>query len=426
MDIFKILELGSEYSQLFGKITKYITIAAIPVLIVGIINCFLGYKLFRKMVAVIGAIVISILLSAGYVAFKAWRGSESSFFIMIALAVMGIVIGGFVAYKLYLAGAFCMGFVTGMTGGVIVMRVVDQNSIIIGGVIAGLLMGLLAVDLYKHAIIVMTSINGSMLIAISMAVLLKKADPSFVLKTAIIMAFIGIIVQYILAAVLPDKKPDTDEDDTEAGVKSKRADKKKNNYDKKKSAKKSKAVRKSKKRKKPAFNIKDVINGVKEYFNADDYDEYDEDDETEEDKRIEEEQKSVNRSIQLKGKDDNIGENMCAYERISNDGLNEQSYEAKFNPDIENINRVLSDETVRIDEVQRKVRESLRKTSDEADTDIELILDNNLELIELPKIKLDESLLVKEEEKETVKEEEEKIVLELEKSIIDETMKRLI
>lgn len=426
MDIFKILELGSEYSQLFGKITKYITIAAIPVLIVGIINCFLGYKLFRKMVAVIGAIAISLLLSAGYAAFKTWRGSESSFFIMIALAVIGIVIGGFVAYKLYLAGAFCMGFVTGMTGGAIVMRVVDQNSIMIGGVIAGLLMGLLAVDLYKHAIIVMTSINGSMLIAISMAVLLKKADPSFVLKTAIIMAFIGIIVQYILAAVLPDKKPDTDEDDTEAGVKSKRADKKKNNYDKKKSAKKSKAVRKSKKRKKPAFNIKDVINGVKEYFNADDYDEYDEDDETEEDKRIEEEQKSVHRSIQLKGKDDNIEENMSAYERISNDGLNEQSYEAKFNPDIENINRVLSDETVRIDEVQRKVRESLRKTSDEADTDIELILDNNLELIELPKIKLDESLLVKEEEKETVKEEEENIVLELEKSIIDETMKRLI
>lgn len=426
MDIFKILELGSEYSQLFGKITKYITIAAIPVLIVGIINCFLGYKLFRKMVAIIGAIAISLLLSAGYAAFKMWRGSESSFFIMIALAVIGIVIGGFVAYKLYLAGAFCMGFVTGMTGGAIVMRVVDQNSIMIGGVIAGLLMGLLAVDLYKHAIIVMTSINGSMLIAISMAVLLKKADPSFVLKTAIIMAFIGIIVQYILAAVLPDKKPDTDEDDTEAGVKSKRADKKKNNYDKKKSAKKSKAVRKSKKRKKPAFNIKDVINGVKEYFNADDYDEYDEDDETEEDKRIEEEQKSVHRSIQLKGKDDNIEENMSAYERISNDGLNEQSYEAKFNPDIENINRVLSDETVRIDEVQRKVRESLRKTSDEADTDIELILDNNLELIELPKIKLDESLLVKEEEKETVKEEEENIVLELEKSIIDETMKRLI
>lgn len=423
MDIFKILELGSEYSQLFGKITKYITIAAIPVLIVGIINCFLGYKLFRNMVAVIGAIVISILLSAGYVAFKAWRGSESSFFIMIALAVMGIVIGGFVAYKLYLAGAFCMGFVTGMTGGVIVMRVVDQNSIMIGGVIAGLLMGLLAVDLYKHAIIVMTSINGSMLIAISMAVLLKKADPSFVLKTAIIMAFIGIIVQYILAAVLPDKKPDTDEDDTEAGVKSKRADKKKNNYDKKKSAKKSRAVRKSKKRKKPVFNIINIINGVKEYFNTDDYDE---DDETEEDNRIEENQSSVHRSIQLKGKDDNIGENTSAYARISNDGLNEQSYEAKFNPDIENINRVSSDETVRIDEVQRKVRESLRKTSDEADTDIELILDNNLELIELPKIKLDESLLVKEEEKETVKEEEEKIVLELEKSIIDETMKRLI
>lgn len=423
MDIFKILELGSEYSQLFGKITKYITIAAIPVLIVGIINCFLGYKLFRKMVAIIGAIAISLLLSAGYAAFKTWRGSESSFFIMIALAVIGIVIGGFVAYKLYLAGAFCMGFVTGMTGGAIVMRVVDQNSIMIGGVIAGLLMGLLAVDLYKHAIIVMTSINGSMLIAISMAVLLKKADPSFVLKTAIIMAFIGIIVQYILAAVLPDKKSDIDGDNTEAGVKSKRADKKKNNYDKKKSAKKSKTVRKSKKRKKPAFNIINIINGVKEYFNTDDYDEYDE---TEEDNGIEEEQKSVHRNIQLKGKDDNIGENTSAYERISNDGLNEQAYEVKFNPDIENINRVLSDETVRIDEVQRKVRESLRKTSDEADTDIELILDNNLELIELPKIKLDESLLVKEEEKETVKEEEENIVLELEKSIIDETMKRLI
>lgn len=423
MDIFKILELGSEYSQLFGKITKYITIAAIPVLIVGIINCFLGYKLFRKMVAIIGAIAISLLLSAGYAAFKTWRGSESSFFIMIALAVIGIVIGGFAAYKLYLAGAFCMGFVTGMTGGAIVMRVVDQNSIMIGGVIAGLLMGLLAVDLYKHAIIVMTSINGSMLIAISMAVLLKKADPSFVLKTAIIMAFIGIIVQYILAAVLPDKKSDIDGDNAEAGVKSKRADKKKNNYDKKKSVKKSKIVLKSKKRKKPAFNIINIINGVKEYFNTDDYDE---DDETEEDNGIEEEQKSVHRNIQLKGKDDNIGENTSAYERISNDGLNEQSYEAKFNPDIENINRVLSDETVRIDDVQRKVRESLRKTSDEADTDIELILDNNLELIELPKIKLDESLLVKEEEKETVKEEEENIVLELEKSIIDETMKRLI
>lgn len=217
MDLLKIFDIADSMNMLSGSfmevISKYLMIAAIPVLIIALINCFLGHKVFKILVGLAG-IFIGAFLGVGIVMGFSMLTTKQmpAVSLMVIAAIIGAVIIGFGSFRLYKGGAFCMGFITGMILGVVVMKLMNKDEYIIAGVIGGLLMGLLAIDLYRHIVILLTSINGGMVSAACLAIILKKDDPLFILKLGIVLSVLGIIVQYILL-FLSRKNADDDEDE---------------------------------------------------------------------------------------------------------------------------------------------------------------------------------------------------------------------
>lgn len=194
MDINKILELFSFFStfstsMLQEELLKILTALALPMLALAIINCFFGYRLFRIIVAISGA-----MIGAASGVMLGLKLQSTSWLIMAV--IICVAAGGFAGYKLYMAGAFVMGFFSGMMVGAMAMVVLKKDAVLVVAVLAGLILGLLAVDLYKYVLVALTSINGGMLMGICILILMKKDNPKLMLMFGAVFTIIGMIVQY--------------------------------------------------------------------------------------------------------------------------------------------------------------------------------------------------------------------------------------
>ncbi|MFA9378392.1 MAG: DUF4203 domain-containing protein [Lachnotalea sp.] len=217
MDVLKALNLSDIMNLLSGNymevISKYFTVIAVPVLVIAMINCFLGHRIFKLLVSAVG-ILIGAMLGAGIcVGLNMLTGKDMPSAFMIGIgALVGAVVLGFASFKLYKAGAFFMGFITGVALGVVVMKLIHKDDYIIAGVLGGLLMGLLAIDLYKHMVILLTSVNGGLIGAVCIAIIKSNDDPIFILKMGGGLAIAGLVVQSILVSLDKKKKKNKRED----------------------------------------------------------------------------------------------------------------------------------------------------------------------------------------------------------------------
>ncbi|PXV95478.1 uncharacterized protein DUF4203 [Lachnotalea glycerini] len=267
MDLIKLLNISDIMDLLSGNymeiLSKYFTIIAIPIFIAAMINCFFGHRIFKILVGLAG-LFIGALLGAGiYIGITVMLRKSMPGIAMIAFtSVMGAIVLGFLSFKLYKAGAFCMGFITGMTLGIVIMKLIGKDEYVIAGVIGGLLMGLLAIDLYKHVVIILTSVNGGLVGAACLAVILNNDDPVFILKLGAGFCAAGIIFQYVTLLLHKRKKADNDEQEDEKvnaaeDEKSEKHDAEKKKETKKQSSKKEiKKTNTKKKIKKSAKNKK--------------------------------------------------------------------------------------------------------------------------------------------------------------------------
>lgn len=263
MEIIKILNTIDAVNLLSGNymevISKYLAVAAMPILVIALINCFFGQKLFKILVGIAG-IFIGAGLGAGIcIGFNLLVKKDMPSVSMIVISIiLGVIILGFVSFKLYKAGAFCMGFISGVILGISVMKLMNKDDYLIAAVIGGLLMGLLAIDLYKHMVIILTSVNGGLIAAACIAIITKNDDPLFMLKLGLGLSIGGIAFQYILTLFGKKKNKDEDEeedeDEDEKQEKRKKADKRVAKTKQKKDAKKP-AKQEEKKAKKKA-NVK--------------------------------------------------------------------------------------------------------------------------------------------------------------------------
>lgn len=230
MELLKIFDLSDITNILSGQymevLSKYLLPAAIPILIIALVNCFLGHKVFKILIGMAG-VIIGGLLGVGIVSgiYTLSFNKLPSAGVMMLAAGIGAVIIGFFSYKLYKGGAFCMGFITGVILGIAIMKWMNKDEYIIAGVIGGLLMGLLAIDLYRHVVILLTGTNGGFVSAACLAIILKKEDPLFILKIGIVLSLVGIIVQYILLYV--SRKNAEDDEEEEVNIKEERQNSKK-------------------------------------------------------------------------------------------------------------------------------------------------------------------------------------------------------
>lgn len=266
MELLKIFDLSDITNILSGQymevLSKYLLPAAIPVFIIALVNCFLGHKVFKVLIGMAG-VLIGGLLGVGMVSgiYTLSSNKLPSVGIMMLAAGIGAVIIGFFSYKLYKGGAFCMGFITGVILGIAIMKWMNKDEYIIAGVIGGLLMGLLAIDLYRHVVILLTGTNGGFVSAACLAIILKKEDPLFILKFGIVLSFIGILVQYILLFV--GRKNAEDDEEEEVNIKEERQNRKRKET--KEDKKEHKKITKKRKAKKNASKNKKKQQGKKGY-----------------------------------------------------------------------------------------------------------------------------------------------------------------
>lgn len=121
----------------------------------GLLDCFLGYRIFKLTVALWGAVLGMFLgLAAGHALGLGTAGK-------IAGVVIGGLLGGGLAFLLYLAAVFIAGFLFGATLSLLLLANFNHMVAVLTSCVLGVIGGVLAVKLQKVVLILATALLGS-------------------------------------------------------------------------------------------------------------------------------------------------------------------------------------------------------------------------------------------------------------------------
>ncbi len=121
----------------------------------GLLDCFLGYRVFKVTIAVLGAITgayLGLIAGAALGLHGAWS---------IIGMVVGALLGGGLAFMLYLASVFVAGLLLGLTLGMLLFAHFNPSLALIAGCGLGLVGGFIALKLQKILLILSTALQGA-------------------------------------------------------------------------------------------------------------------------------------------------------------------------------------------------------------------------------------------------------------------------
>lgn len=121
----------------------------------GLLDCFLGYRVFKVMVTVWGAVL------GAYVGQVAAAALGLQLAGQIGGLLVGALLGGGLAFMLYLASVFVAGVFFGLTLGMLLFAHFDPSLALIAGCGLGLASGFIALKLQKILLILATALLGS-------------------------------------------------------------------------------------------------------------------------------------------------------------------------------------------------------------------------------------------------------------------------
>lgn len=160
--------------------------AAIVVLVLGLLECFFGYRVFKIQVAIVAFL-------AGLSGGMGLMGSLVG--ILWLSIVVGIIIGAllaFVSMKIYKVGVFLL---VAFFGFIIVTALTFMPLI---GLIIGIVLGIVGVFLTKPVIILSTAFGGAGLVASGIGSLIwKSAEATPIWLSAIILVALGVFASII-------------------------------------------------------------------------------------------------------------------------------------------------------------------------------------------------------------------------------------
>ena len=175
--------------------------------IIGLLQCFLGYKFFRFWCGLIGFIVGCffglIIASTGiYTAFPV-GGGLIGLIITIILGATGSVI----AYGTYLVGLFLYAFTAAFIVTYYLSALVINSIIIclIAGVVAGIVIGVIAVEFRRFWIITTTAIAGGIAATAGLMMITQSSNLQYGFIMPIILIIAGFVVQYFTVRKAPRK-----------------------------------------------------------------------------------------------------------------------------------------------------------------------------------------------------------------------------
>jgi len=193
------------------------TTAAIFIL-AGILNCFVGYRIFKIILGIWGFILGFILATA----LVSWLGIENQGVELIA-GVVGGIIGVFIMIKLFQVGIFIIGAIFGYTLGALLIAAAGYQPDTVLLALAAILGGIIALLLQRPMIILSTAFSGAWLVILGVAHLagtpfdlikvlqqpdlLRHADVQFYIMFFlwILLSIVGAGVQFKVTGKKPNK-----------------------------------------------------------------------------------------------------------------------------------------------------------------------------------------------------------------------------
>ena len=160
-DMFVVLPLP--------RITSVMALGlAIGSIVIGLLTCFFGYRLFMLVLGLVGGLI------CGPLGYAATFEASAEPWLAIAGGVVGAMVGAALFVLLYWVGIFAMGAAFGVGLATATMLSLDVQPHAIGLIVAGVAAGVIAVLLQKTLIILATSFGGALAVSTGAADLIHR------------------------------------------------------------------------------------------------------------------------------------------------------------------------------------------------------------------------------------------------------------
>ena len=190
------------------------------ILVFGILNCILGYRLLRFWMMVGGFLV------GGGLALIIVRtmGTQEKSMMMITALVTGIIFA-VIAFLIYKAGVFILAAGIGWALSIYFLHPASSASFF-ACILIGVALGSMAVKYCREVLIVSTSLIGGVMAGVSLAKLGDLADFPYGLGMSVGFAIIGMLIQFAINKPASDNEEDLDDEEDSEQERSENQDRK--------------------------------------------------------------------------------------------------------------------------------------------------------------------------------------------------------
>ena len=193
-------------------VNRFMTVIFGIILIFGIMNCILGYRLLRFWMMLGGFFVGAALAFVSVYT----MGTEKKSTYMIAVLVTGIIFA-VIAFLIYKAGVFILAAGIGWTLSIYFIRP-TSSAVFFACILIGIALGSLAVKYCREVIIVGTSLCGGIMAGISLAKIGDLADFPYGLGLSAGFAVLGMLIQFAINKSHEEDEEEEDEEEEEEDV----------------------------------------------------------------------------------------------------------------------------------------------------------------------------------------------------------------
>lgn len=180
------------------------------ILVFGILNCILGYRLLRFWMMVGG-----FLVGGGLALIVVHTmGTQEKSTMMIAALATGVVFA-VIAFLIYKAGVFILSAGIGWALSIYFLHP-TSSAAFFACILIGVALGSLAVKYCREVLIVATSLIGGVMAGVSLAKLGNLADIPYGLGMSVCFAVLGMLIQFAINKPASDEE-EQDPDEEESG-----------------------------------------------------------------------------------------------------------------------------------------------------------------------------------------------------------------
>ena len=202
-DILQQIMNMIENTRTVPSISSFSMIGFTVLLIFGVLNCILGYRLLRFWMMLGGFLVGGGL---ALVVVHTMGIQEKSTMLIAALAA-GVVFA-VIAFLIYKAGVFILAAGIGWAASIYFLHP-TSSAVFFACILIGVALGSMAVKYCREVLIVATSLIGGIMAGVSLAQLGNLADIPYGLGMSVGFAVLGMLIQFAI------NKPVSDEEDEE-------------------------------------------------------------------------------------------------------------------------------------------------------------------------------------------------------------------